>query len=215
MNKIIDLHITETQDLWEFFEPTDHQEGEVDSKALRKQNAAALHAIQISCAPRILSKIRHITSAKFAWDTPTNLQKQHAASHKEQSVEEANSTRELFYAAIPLEKICPGVLSCVDIIAVAARDAFAYVKKWKISVGSPSWEVKLGNTDKSNFSQLRTTCSRLRKERTCCRGHGRLCSHTLGQAQCFTFRERIYNHSNIDAGFASTRKRRCCPSVGT
>jgi peroxidase len=39
-------------------------------------------------------------------------------------------------------------------------------------------------------------------------------SHTLGQAQCFTFRERIYNHSNIDAGFASTRRRRC-PRVGS
>ncbi|KAJ6767674.1 PEROXIDASE [Salix koriyanagi] len=34
-------------------------------------------------------------------------------------------------------------------------------------------------------------------------------SHTQGQAQCFTFRERIYNQSNIDAGFASTRRRRC------
>nr|TKR66372.1 hypothetical protein D5086_0000310620 [Populus alba] len=39
-------------------------------------------------------------------------------------------------------------------------------------------------------------------------------SHTLGQAQCFTFRERIYNHSNIDAGFASTRRRRC-PRAGS
>lgn len=39
-------------------------------------------------------------------------------------------------------------------------------------------------------------------------------SHTLGQAQCFTFRERIYsNGTKIEAGFASTRRRRC-PAIG-
>ncbi|CAK7325270.1 unnamed protein product [Dovyalis caffra] len=64
------------EDLLDITESTDHQEGdqEVDSKASRKKNAAALHAIQISCAPHILSKIRHITSAKIAWDTLANLQ---------------------------------------------------------------------------------------------------------------------------------------------
>ncbi|KAF2305756.1 hypothetical protein GH714_008045 [Hevea brasiliensis] len=35
-------------------------------------------------------------------------------------------------------------------------------------------------------------------------------AHTLGQAQCAAFRDRIYsNRSDIDAGFASTRRRRC------
>uniref|UniRef100_A0A6N2LP60 Uncharacterized protein n=1 Tax=Salix viminalis TaxID=40686 RepID=A0A6N2LP60_SALVM len=59
------------QDLWDFIDPADHQEGdqEVDSKAWRKKNAAALHAIQISCSPPILSTIRSIISAKDAWDT--------------------------------------------------------------------------------------------------------------------------------------------------
>ncbi|KAG6763597.1 hypothetical protein POTOM_031023 [Populus tomentosa] len=87
------------QDLWDFIEPTGLQEGdqevdskpidhqESDSKALRKKNAAALHAIQISCAPDILSKIRSITSAKDAWDTLAHLQQQHSPSHKEQSDE--------------------------------------------------------------------------------------------------------------------------------
>jgi len=88
------------QDLWDFIEPStglqegdqevdskpiDNQEG--DSKALRKKNAAALHAIQISCALYILSNIRSITSAIVAWDTLANLQQQHSPSHKEQSVE--------------------------------------------------------------------------------------------------------------------------------
>ena len=92
------------QDLWDFIEPsTGHQEGdqevdskpidhqEGDSKTLRKKNAAALHAIQISCAPNILSRIRSITSAEVAWDTLANLHLQHSPSHKEQSVEAESS----------------------------------------------------------------------------------------------------------------------------
>ena len=39
-------------------------------------------------------------------------------------------------------------------------------------------------------------------------------SHTIGQAQCITFRQRIYNETNIDAGFARTRKRRCPSNNG-
>ncbi|KAJ4710271.1 Peroxidase [Melia azedarach] len=39
-------------------------------------------------------------------------------------------------------------------------------------------------------------------------------SHTIGQAQCVTFRDRIYNNQSvIDAGFASTRRRQC-PATG-
>ena len=34
-------------------------------------------------------------------------------------------------------------------------------------------------------------------------------SHTIGKAQCFTFRQRIYNSTDIDANFARTRQRRC------
>lgn len=39
-------------------------------------------------------------------------------------------------------------------------------------------------------------------------------AHSFGHAQCFTFRDRIYgNGTDIDAGFASTRRRRC-PQTG-
>ncbi|KAF4361301.1 hypothetical protein F8388_001190 [Cannabis sativa] len=34
-------------------------------------------------------------------------------------------------------------------------------------------------------------------------------SHTIGQAQCFTFRERIYNATDIDAAFASNLRNGC------
>ncbi|KAL8530622.1 hypothetical protein ACS0TY_007597 [Phlomoides rotata] len=40
-------------------------------------------------------------------------------------------------------------------------------------------------------------------------------SHTIGQARCVTFRARIYsNGSDIDAGFATTRRRQCPQSGG-
>ncbi|XP_034890480.2 peroxidase 4-like [Populus alba] len=65
------------------------------------------------------------------------------------------------------------------------------------------------------FESLESLISRFQKKGLTARDMVALSgSHTLGQAQCFTFRERIYNHSNIDAGFASTRRRRC-PRVGS
>ena len=66
------------QDLWDFIEPAGLQE--VDYKALRRKNAAALHAIQVSCAPHMLSK-HHFSqsclgySSQFAAPTFTKPQR--------------------------------------------------------------------------------------------------------------------------------------------
>ncbi|KAH7516730.1 lignin-forming anionic peroxidase [Ziziphus jujuba] len=116
-----------------------------------------------------------------------------------------------------VEKICPGVVSCADVLAVAARDA-------SVAVGGPTWTVKLGrrdstaaypdiaNSDLPRFTDsLNTLVSRFGgkglSERDMVALSG---SHSIGQAQCFTFRGRIYNNgSDIDAGFAGTRKRGC------
>ncbi|XP_043808180.1 lignin-forming anionic peroxidase isoform X2 [Manihot esculenta] len=119
-----------------------------------------------------------------------------------------------------VEKICPGVVSCADIIAVAARDASAYV-------GGPSWTVMLGRRDSTTASRtlannelpsfkdgLDRLISRFQSKGLSARDMVALSgAHTIGQAQCFTFRDRIYGNISIDAGFASTRKR-TCPAVG-
>ncbi|KAK7259413.1 hypothetical protein RIF29_25020 [Crotalaria pallida] len=119
-----------------------------------------------------------------------------------------------------VEKVCPGVVSCADIVAVAARDA-------SFAVGGPSWTVNLGRRDSTTASKslantelplftddLKTLISRFNNKELSEREMVTLSgAHTLGQAQCFTFRDRIYNNASvIDAGFASTRQRGC-PSL--
>ncbi|XP_071735751.1 lignin-forming anionic peroxidase-like [Rutidosis leptorrhynchoides] len=117
-----------------------------------------------------------------------------------------------------VEKLCPGVVSCADVLTLAARDASEMV-------GGPSWSVKLGRRDSTTANKVLAETGALpgftapleslistfdnvglnTRDMVALSG-----AHTLGQAQCFTFRDRIYsNGSNIDAGFASTRRRRC------
>ncbi|KAL4638140.1 hypothetical protein ACB092_03G128900 [Castanea dentata] len=125
-------------------------------------------------------------------------------------------------AKAQVEKICPGVVSCADILAVAARDA-------SVAVGGPSWSVKLGRRDSTTASSslaeqelprftdgLDSLISRFATKGLSARDMVALSgSHTLGQAQCSSFRGRIYNNaSDIDVGFASTRKRRCPATTG-
>ncbi|XP_073049248.1 lignin-forming anionic peroxidase-like [Primulina eburnea] len=120
-----------------------------------------------------------------------------------------------------VERICPGVVSCADILTLAARDA-------SVAVGGPTWDVKLGRKDSttanraqantdlpSPFADANTLISAFAVKGLNTRDMIALSgSHTLGQAQCFLFRSRIYsNATDIDPGFASTRRRQC-PQTG-
>ncbi|XP_031129157.1 lignin-forming anionic peroxidase-like [Ipomoea triloba] len=118
-----------------------------------------------------------------------------------------------------LEKACPGIVSCADVLSVAARDATA-------AVGGPSWIVKLGRRDStmasrtidlpSPFANLDSLISSFASKGLNTRDMVALSgAHTLGQAQCFLFRDRIYgNHTDIDASFANTRRRNCPNDTG-
>ncbi|KAK7395004.1 hypothetical protein VNO78_15545 [Psophocarpus tetragonolobus] len=119
-----------------------------------------------------------------------------------------------------LESLCPGVVSCADILTVAARDSV-------VALGGPSWTVQLGRRDSttaslssansdlpgpsSSLSALISSFSNkgfTSKEMVALSG-----SHTIGKAQCSTFRTRIYNDTNIDSSFATSLKANC-PSTG-
>ncbi|XP_011070597.1 lignin-forming anionic peroxidase [Sesamum indicum] len=120
-----------------------------------------------------------------------------------------------------VERVCPGVVSCADILTLAARDA-------SVAVGGPSWNVKLGRRDSttasrsqantdlpSPFAGVDALISSFANKGLSARDMVALSgAHTIGQAQCFLFRSRINsNGTDIDARFASIRRRQC-PQTG-
>ncbi|XP_050288938.1 cationic peroxidase 1-like [Quercus robur] len=115
-----------------------------------------------------------------------------------------------------LESACPGVVSCADILAVAARDSVA-------ALAGPSWTVQLGRRDSTTASlsaansdlpspamdlkDLISTFSNKgfsTKEMVALSG-----SHTIGQARCLMFRGRIYNETTIDSEFTKSTQSNC------
>ncbi|KAL7149494.1 hypothetical protein ABFS83_05G044800 [Erythranthe nasuta] len=124
-------------------------------------------------------------------------------------------------AKAEVERACPGVVSCADVLTLAARDASA-------AVGGPSWSVRLGRRDSTTASRsqanidlpspfvgLDALISAFDIKGLNARDMVALSgAHTLGQAQCFLFRGRIYsNGTDIDANFAKEKRRRC-PQTG-
>jgi peroxidase len=119
-----------------------------------------------------------------------------------------------------LETACPGIVSCADIVAAAARDAV-------VALGGPSWSVGLGRRDSTTASKDTATSDIpsplmdlsdlisafsnkgfTTKEMVVLSG-----AHTTGQARCQLFRGRIYNETTIDSNFATSVKSNC-PSTG-
>ncbi|RVX03181.1 Peroxidase 4 [Vitis vinifera] len=121
-----------------------------------------------------------------------------------------------------VEKACPGVVSCADVLAIAARDSV-------VILGGPSWNVKLGRRDARTASQaaannsippptsnLNQLISRFQALGLSTRDLVALAgSHTIGQARCTSFRARIYNETNIDNSFAKTRQSNCPRASGS
>ncbi|XAR68735.1 Peroxidase [Bertholletia excelsa] len=112
------------------------------------------------------------------------------------------------------------VVSCADILAVAARDSV-------VALGGPTWKVQLGRRDSttasrtqanidipSPFMDLPALISNFQNVGLSVRDLVALSgAHTIGFAQCRLFRNRIYNDTNIDPVFAKNR-RATCPATG-
>ncbi|KNA15337.1 hypothetical protein SOVF_099160, partial [Spinacia oleracea] len=115
-----------------------------------------------------------------------------------------------------VENICPGIVSCADIVAVAARDSV-------VALGGPSWTVPLGRRDSTtasltlansdipapflNITELLRSFSNKGfspQEMVALSG-----AHTIGQARCTTFPTRIYNETNINSTFATSLQANC------
>ncbi|XP_068643202.1 peroxidase P7-like isoform X2 [Aristolochia californica] len=114
------------------------------------------------------------------------------------------------------------VVSCADILAIAARDSV-------VELGGPSYSVPLGRRD-ARTASIDTANSDLpapnenldsiiqkfgRKgfsEREMVALSG---THTVGQARCVNFRDRIYNETNIDPAFATSLQANCPRARGS
>ncbi|GLJ50450.1 hypothetical protein SUGI_1074920 [Cryptomeria japonica] len=118
-----------------------------------------------------------------------------------------------------LEKVCPGAVSCADILTVAARDAV-------ILNGGPYWHVPLGRKDSRTASLVEantniptpnsTLAVLIRKflfqgltpiDLVALSG-----AHTIGQARCTNFRDRIYGSDAKDTRFSLLKA--SCPLSG-
>ncbi|WCJ21435.1 Peroxidase superfamily protein [Euphorbia peplus] len=123
-----------------------------------------------------------------------------------------------------VEKACPGIVSCADILALAARDSVSFQFKkplWKVLTGRRDGSVSLasevfGNIPSpfSNFSTLKQDFKN--KNLTV---HDLVVlsgGHTIGLAHCPTFSNRLYNFTGVgdqdpslDATYAAFLKTKC------
>ncbi|KAK1284412.1 Peroxidase 3 [Acorus calamus] len=123
-----------------------------------------------------------------------------------------------------LEAACPGVVSCADIIALAARDAVSVI-------GGPFWNVPTGRRDGTisnateannnipaptfNFTRLQTSFANKGLNLTdlvLLSG-----AHTIGISHCPSFTNRLYNFTGkgdqdpaLDSEYAAVLKKNKC-----
>ncbi|KQJ89434.1 peroxidase 4 [Brachypodium distachyon] len=121
-----------------------------------------------------------------------------------------------------VEKACPGVVSCADVLAASAMEGVALL-------GGPRWKVKMGRRDSTtasfngaendippptsglaNLTRLFAAKGLSQKDMVALSG-----AHTIGLARCTNFRDHIYNDTDIDAGFAGTLQQRCPRATGS
>ncbi|KAG8484454.1 hypothetical protein CXB51_023904 [Gossypium anomalum] len=122
---------------------------------------------------------------------------------------------------VQVDRVCGRpVVSCADILAVAARDSV-------LALGGPTWKVRLGRRDSTTASRaladsvlpsasmdLPALISNFKNQGLNTRDLVALSGgHTIGLSQCVIFRNRIYNATNIDPAFAKER-RATCPRTG-
>ncbi|CAI9786200.1 unnamed protein product [Fraxinus pennsylvanica] len=129
-------------------------------------------------------------------------------------------------AKTQLEAACPGVVSCADILALAARDAV-------VLTGGPGWAVPTGRRDgrvslASDASNLPgfTDSIDVQKQKFTAKGLNTqdlvtlVGGHTIGTSACQFFRYRLYNFNSttgadpsIDSAFLP-QLRSLCPENG-
>ncbi|KAK9268160.1 hypothetical protein L1049_010602 [Liquidambar formosana] len=126
-----------------------------------------------------------------------------------------------------LEKACPGVVSCADILALVARDVVTAIK-------GPSWQVETGRRDGrvSNISEalanLLSPFANITQLKAGFQQRGLSAKdlvvlsggHTIGISHCFSFAPRLYNFTgkgdtdpSLDPNYIARLKVKCPPGA--
>ncbi|KAK9670165.1 hypothetical protein RND81_13G182600 [Saponaria officinalis] len=127
-----------------------------------------------------------------------------------------------------IERACPCTVSCADILAIAARDS-------TVITGGPSWEVPLGRRDSVGASisgsnneipapnnTFQTILTKFKRQGLDLVDLVALSgAHTIGDARCTTFKQRLYNQNGngkpdptLNQAFASQLRQQCPRSGG-
>ncbi|KAJ4722278.1 Peroxidase [Melia azedarach] len=123
-----------------------------------------------------------------------------------------------------IEKICPGTVSCADILALAARDAVSFPRKkslWEVPTGRRDGFVSLASEVAGNipspFSNFSTLLQIFTKKGMDINDLVVLSgAHTIGVAHCGTFSRRLFNFTgkgdadpSLNATYAESLKVLC------
>ncbi|XP_019180782.1 PREDICTED: peroxidase 40 [Ipomoea nil] len=120
-----------------------------------------------------------------------------------------------------IEFVCPGTVSCADILAIAARDSV-------LLSGGPTWEVEMGRKDSISASKtaannnipgpnsdVPTLVSRFQNLGLTLQDMVTLSgAHTVGKARCFTFNSRLSsgNAPDVNGEFLQSLQQLCSVS---
>ncbi|XP_034686384.1 peroxidase 24-like [Vitis riparia] len=123
-----------------------------------------------------------------------------------------------------LEQACPGVVSCADILALAARDAVSFPSRtplWDVLTGRRDGNVSLASEVNGNipspFSDFTTLKQLFVKKGLNVNDLVALSgAHTIGFAHCGTFSRRLYNFTgkgdadpSLNATYIESLKAQC------
>ncbi|KAB8091917.1 hypothetical protein EE612_017614 [Oryza sativa] len=118
-----------------------------------------------------------------------------------------------------VEKVCPGVVSCADIVAFAARDAAYFLSRFRVKINVPGGRLDgrrsldsdaLNNLPPPNFNVNQLIGAFAAKgldaeDMVVLSG-----AHTVGRSHCSSFvSDRVAAPSDINGGFANFLKQRC------
>ncbi|EEF35165.1 peroxidase 27 [Ricinus communis] len=124
-----------------------------------------------------------------------------------------------------LERRCPGIVSCADILALAARDSV-------LMIGGPSWSVPTGRRDgrvsisSEALNQLPSPFANINQLKQNFASKGLSVKdlvvlsggHTIGIGHCFIISNRLYNFTgkgdtdpSLDPLYAAQLKKKCKP----